>query len=66
MFTLPVNGLTDGTQPVLGFNYGAKRLDRVRQGIRFMSLTGLVYTCLAWGAVLLFGRFLCGLFTTDP
>lgn len=34
----PINGLTGATQPVLGFNYGAKEYGRVRQGIRYMSI----------------------------
>ena len=35
--TMPVSGVTNATQPVLGYNYGANEYGRVRQGIRFMS-----------------------------
>ena len=65
VFGLPIMGLTDGTQPVLGYNYGAKYHDRVRQGIRFMTVAGIVYSTLAWIAVLLFAKTIISVFTTD-
>ncbi|MBQ7886355.1 MAG: MATE family efflux transporter [Clostridia bacterium] len=62
---LPVFGLTSGSQPVMGFNYGAKRYGRVKEAIRFTSLCGTAYTLLAWALVLLFPQFLIRVFTTD-
>ena len=35
--TLPLGGITSGTQPILSFNYGAKNIDRIRQGRRRLS-----------------------------
>ena len=34
IITLPLGGITGGTQPVLSFNYGAKRIDRIKSGFR--------------------------------
>ena len=65
ILSLPVSGLTSGAQPVLGYNYGAKRLERVCQGIRFMSVIGILYTLLAWLAVILCPRLLLSVFTED-
>ncbi len=62
---LPVNGLVSGVQPVLGYNYGAKKYDRVRSGIRFATIVGVSYTLLAWLLVFLFPNFFFGLFTND-
>ena len=62
---LPLSGLISGAQPVLGFNYGAKRYDRVKQGIRFMTLCGMIYNALAWALVLLFPTFLMRVFSSD-
>ena len=62
---LPLSGLISGAQPVLGFNYGAKRYDRVKQGIRFMTLCGMSYNALAWAFVLLFPTFLMRIFSSD-
>lgn len=63
---LPLSGLISGAQPVLGFNYGAKEYDRVRQGIRFMTLFGTLYNVCAWMMVLLFPAFLISIFSSDP
>ena len=66
IFLLPVNGITSGSQPVVSFNYGAKRYDRVVQGIRFNTLMGMGYTLLAWVLVLLLPRLWFGIFSDDP
>jgi len=63
---LPLSGLISGAQPVLGFNYGAKKYGRVRQGIRFMTLFGTGYNVCAWVFVLLFPAFLIRIFSADP
>jgi Na+-driven multidrug efflux pump len=45
-----------------GQNIGARKVDRVRQGMRAASAVGLIYCGLAFGIVLLFGDELLGLF----
>lgn len=65
IFSLPVNGIVNGAQPVLSFNYGAKRNDRVKAGIRFSTLIGTVYTTIAWLVVVVFPRFWFGIFSGD-
>ncbi len=66
IFSLPVTGLTQGAQPVISFNYGAKEYRRVRNGIAFTSLTGFVFTTVCWVLVLAFPKFLLSLFSSDP
>lgn len=65
LLSLPINGLSNGALPVLGYNYGARKYDRVRQGIRFQTLLGSGYTAAAWVFVLLAARPLVSLFTSD-
>ena len=65
IFTLPVTGIVNGAQPVIGYNYGAKQYDRVRQGIRFNTLIGTTYTMIAWLLVILFPNFWFGIFSDD-
>jgi len=50
MANMPVYGINQGTQPIVGFNYGAKRFDRVKQAL----LTGILYasTLTALGFVI--------------
>ncbi|MCD8231824.1 MAG: MATE family efflux transporter [Clostridiales bacterium] len=63
--SLPVMGLSSGTQPVLGYNYGAKKNHRVKEGIRFMSFTGVVYTAAMWLVILLFPAVFLRIFSSD-
>lgn len=65
ILSLPVSGITNGAQPVLGYNYGAKKYDKVCQGIRFTAALGIVYTLLAWLLVLLSPHLLLSVFTED-
>lgn len=65
ILTLPVNGITSGAQPVLGYNYGARRYSRVKKGIRFMMLFGTAYTVAAWLMVVSVPQLLISIFTND-
>lgn len=66
ILSLPVSGLTSGSQPVLGYNYGAKQYERVCQGIRFTSIIGILYTLAAWFIVICSPHLLLSIFTTNP
>lgn len=65
VISMPVSGLTSGAQPVLGFNYGAKKNHRVKQGIRFMTMAGAAYTVLAWLILVVFPKPFLMLFTSN-
>ena len=65
IFAMPVHGITSGAQPVLGYNYGANKYARVKEGIRFTTLVGIAYTLLAWLLVLWQSRFLVSIFASD-
>ena len=65
IFGLPVNGLTSGAQPVISFNYGAKEYRRVRSGIVFTSIAGIIFTTVCWILVLVFPKQLLSLFSSD-
>ena len=66
IFLLPINGVNSGGQPVISYNYGARRYDRVLSGIRFNTLIGTGYTLVAWLLVLLLPRLWFGIFSDDP
>ena len=63
---MPVFGINNGAQPVLGFNYGAKQYGRVREAIRFTAVIGVLYTLLTWLIVFLFPGAFLSIFTSDP
>ena len=62
---MPVFGINNGAQPVLGYNYGAKAYSRVREGIRFTALIGVTYSIAAWAVVFFFPNFFISIFTSD-
>lgn len=63
---LPLQGIAQGAQPILGYNYGAKNTDRVRKTYRILLVTCLTYSLVIWGLVLLFPRAFASVFTPDP
>ena len=63
LLSMPVHGITNGAQPVLGFNYGAEKYDRVKQGIRFTACLGASYTAVMWLLVVLQPGMFLRLFT---
>ena len=65
ILSLPVSGLTSGSQPVLGYNYGAKQNERVKAGIRFTALIGVTYTVIAWLFIVKNPELFFRMFTND-
>ena len=66
VFIMPVQGLTNGSQPVQGYNYGAKQYSRVRQAIRFSVGVTLVYSALFWLVAMAFPDPLIHIFKSEP
>lgn len=63
LFYLPALGIGEGVQPLIGFNYGAGRTDRVRQAVLLAIGAAAVVFALSWGVAELFPHFLVGLFS---
>ncbi len=60
-----MNGLSSGAQPVLGYNYGARCHDRVRQGIRFVVVANVAYSVIVWLIIMLLPRALVLVFNNE-
>ena len=61
----PIHAITEGSSPVISYNYGARRPKRVFQSWLTMSVMANLYTLLAWGVILFAPRFLIGIFSSD-
>ena len=61
----PIHAITEGSSPVISYNYGARRPKRVFQSWLTMSVMAILYTLLAWGVILFAPRFLIGIFSSD-
>lgn len=66
MLSLPMTGITHGTQPIIGFNYGAKKNERVKEGIRFAFTVGALYLLCAWIVIMLIPEQMIGIFSDEP
>lgn len=66
VISMPVSGLTNGSQPIIGYNYGAGEYSRVRSAIKFMSAICITYTLIAWGILSIFPHFFIQIFNHDP
>lgn len=62
---MPIQGFTQGAQPVLGYNYGAGENGRVKTGIRFIRRVTLGYAIGMWVVLMVFARFIVGFFNGE-
>lgn len=62
---LPPQGIAQGAQPILSYNYGAKNAARVKQTFRLLLAVCLGYSVLLWSAVMLLPRLFVSMFTPD-
>lgn len=62
---MPMQGFTQGAQPVLGYNYGAGESGRVKEGIRFIRRVTLIYAVAVWGVLMLFPQPVVRLFNKE-
>ncbi len=63
--SLPISGLTNSAQPVMGYNYGAGQYKRVKTAIVFMSVVSVAYTTLMWSLVHGFPGFFIRIFNHE-
>lgn len=63
--TMPAAGITNGCQPVLGYNYGAGQYRRVREGIRFTTAATMGYTAAIWVVIMAFPAMFIHIFNSE-
>lgn len=62
---LPIVGLTQGAQPIVSFNFGARNAARVRQTFRILLISCVTYSAALWLCIMAFPQVFAGMFTTD-
>ena len=62
---LPMQGIAQGAQPILSYNFGAKNTERVKKTYRLLLIACLTYSFVVWGAIMLFPQVFAGIFTPD-
>lgn len=63
---LPLQGLTQGMQPIISFNYGAGNASRVKQAFKLGLIISLAYSTCLWLVAMSAPQLLVKAFTSDP
>lgn len=63
---MPLVGIAQGFQPIAGYNYGARKMARVRKVVRLANATAVAISFVYFAMVMLFPRTIFSIFTSDP
>lgn len=63
---MPITGLNQGVQPIVSFNFGAKKYDRIRQAERLAITAATVIVVVGWILTRLFPEQIVSLFNREP
>ena len=66
VFFMFVIGITQGMQPIVGYNYGAEKIDRMLHCLWLAIAAATAILLAGWGLSMLFPRQIARIFTTDP
>ncbi|MGN1163439.1 MAG: MATE family efflux transporter [Candidatus Ornithospirochaeta sp.] len=62
---LPISAISSSSQPVMGYNYGAKLNSRVKKTIESLMVMCFSYGILSWGIMMILPKFFISIFTPD-
>jgi Na+-driven multidrug efflux pump len=65
LVTMPLMGICQGGQPLISYNYGARKPERVREAFYCQFGVCVAYTALFWLALMVFPNVFAGIFTDD-
>ena len=65
LMSAPLGGFTQGVQPIISYNFGAGKFDRVRRTYRSMILICLGFSLAGTALVMIFPEFFAGMFTNS-
>ncbi len=66
LIVMAIIGLSQGAQPIIGYNYGAGKYDRVRQTLKLSAIVATIITTIGSLFALLFPNTVAHCFTSDP
>lgn len=62
---LPLQGLTQGAQPIISFNYGAGNIDRVKKAFHLLLRSSICYAAILWSICMFAPRVFIAIFTNN-
>ena len=63
---LPLQGMTQGGQPIISYNYGAEKLDRVKSAFKLQLMACFIYALALWLLAMFVPSLFAMIFTSDP
>ena len=66
VIAMPIQGMMNGSTPVIGYNFGAEKPVRVRQSIKFFVSATTIYSAVMWAITMLLPGALIRIFSTEP
>jgi Na+-driven multidrug efflux pump len=65
LVTMPLQGVCQGGQPIISYNFGAGKMERVKEAFFCQFIACIAYTTVFWLLLQLFPGFFAGIFTSD-
>lgn len=62
---MPIFGINQGSQPIIGYNYGAKQFDRVKEVLKLATIVSTLICIFGAASVMFFSREIIGIFSKD-
>lgn len=65
MMETPILAISEGTSPIISYNYGARRFDKIKRSIAIMVAMEFGYTFIVWMFIRMFPAAVIGIFSND-
>lgn len=65
-FLMPIFGINQGSQPIIGYNYGAKEYERVKEALKLAILAATIISIIGFLLTQFFTVNLIKIFNDDP
>lgn len=66
IFLMPIFGINQGSQPIIGFNYGAKKYTRVKETVKYAVMAATVFVIIGFLVIEIFPAQVIGIFNREP
>lgn len=66
IFVMPLFGINQGAQPIIGYNYGAKQYERVKQTYKYSLIAAIVILLISATFIQLYPEVAVNMFNNDP
>ena len=66
IFMMPIFGINQGCQPIIGFNYGAKKYERAKEAFKYATIAACVICIIGFVSIQCFPTQIISLFNNDP